>query len=422
MKRSAIALFLSITGCAILVSTCSSNSSNNSGGGGAGGSKTGLGGAGGTAAGKGGAGGTTAGQGGAAGASGGHAGSLAGQGGGAGSVGSGGAAGALGQGGAAGANTASGGAGGGSAGQGGAIGGKSGGGGAAGNGAGGSAGAHAAVGGASGNGGGGNGGAGAVAVTIQFKATVGTAPFACGVTYTNQGSTGVAVRPRDFRFYVQSVRLIDGSGQEVPVTFDVRSPWQTADVALLDFEDGSADCVDGNSEMNTTITGTVPAGSYNGVVFTNGVPDALNHGDPLTLPAPLQAGAMTWGWLYGFKFVKAELGATATPAADAGAGLGLVHLGSIGCDNSVDGGMPDYNAPPTVVCSQPDRNEIRLVGADPTTHAIVADVGAIFAATDLSQDQQCHSAGDACPSMFWALGLDFATGATLPTQTVYHVE
>jgi uncharacterized repeat protein (TIGR04052 family) len=263
---------------------------------------------------------------------------------------------------------------------------------------------------------------GGVSVTIRFKATVGTAAFACGTTYQNQGTAGTAVRPRDFRFYVQSVRLIDAQGHEVPLTMDVRSPWQTADVALLDFEDGTADCVDGNAQMNAVITGTAPAGTYGGIVFGNGVPEALNHADPLTLPAPLQAGAMTWGWLYGFKFVKAELGATATPAADAAAGLGLVHLGSVGCDNSVDGGSPDFNGPPSVACSQPNRNEIRLTGFDPTAHTIVADIGAIFAATDLSKDLQCHSEGDACPSMFWSLGVDFATGAKLKTQTVYHFE
>ncbi|HVV17289.1 MAG TPA: MbnP family copper-binding protein [Polyangia bacterium] len=270
--------------------------------------------------------------------------------------------------------------------------------------------------------GGGDADGGTRAVTLHFKATVGTAAFACGTTYQNQGTTGVSVRPRDFRFYVQSVRLISASGQEVPLALDVRSPWQTADLALLDFEDGTADCVDGNADMNSTITGTVPAGTYTGIVFSNGVPDALNHADPLTLPAPLQAGAMTWGWLYGFKFVKAELGATAAPVGDAGAGLGLAHVGSIGCDNSADGGSPDFNAPPTVVCSQANRNEIRLTGADPTVRSIVADIGAIFAATDLSKDEQCHSEGDACPSMFWSLGLDFATGAQLPTQTVYHFE
>ena len=367
MTRSSIVSLLSIAGCFALLGGCGSSSqSNNNGGAGGGAGRSGVGGtAGAGGPGAAGSGGATAGNGGGAGLGGG----------------------------------------------GGSAGGHAGGGGAPAGG--GSGGAHD---------GGTSDGSANVRVTIHFKATVGSAAFACGTTYQNQGATGVAVRPRDFRFYVESVNLLDSQGQKVPLAMDVRSPWQTADVALLDFEDGTGDCVDGNPEMNTTINGTVPAGSYAGIVFTNGVPDPLNHGDPLTLPAPLQAGAMSWGWLYGFKFIKAELGATATPAADAAAGLGLLHLGSIGCDNSVDGGSTNYNAPPTVVCTQPDRNEVRLTGFDPTVHAIVADVGAIFAATDLSKDQQCHSAGDACPSMFWAMGLDFATGARLTTQTVYHFE
>lgn len=264
--------------------------------------------------------------------------------------------------------------------------------------------------------------AGPNVVTVRFKATVGTAPFACGTTYNGQGSPKTSVRPRDFRFYVQNVRLINSQDQEVPLALNVRSPWQTADVALLDFEDGSADCVEGNPEMNTIVTGTVPAGSYKGIVFVNGVPEALNHADPLTLPAPLQVGAMTWGWLFGFKFVKAELGATAAPVGDAGVGIGLVHLGSVGCDNSVDGGTPDFNGPPSVACMQVNRNEIRLTGFDPTSHAIVADIGAIFAATDLSAVSQCHSGGAVCPLIFAALGLNFTNGDRLTTQTAYRFE
>jgi uncharacterized repeat protein (TIGR04052 family) len=266
-------------------------------------------------------------------------------------------------------------------------------------------------------------------VTIRFKATVGSAAFACGKKYTGQGSTKVTVEPRDFRFYVQSVNLLDENDKEVPVKFDTRSPWQTPDVALLDFENAKGACAaEGNAETNTVITGKVPSGKYHGVVFVNGVPDKLNHGDPLHLPAPLQAGAMTWGWLYGFKFIKAELGATATPALDddGGAalpGLGLVHPGSTGCDNvEDDAGMPDYLAPPKVACSLPNRNEIRLTGFDPAKNIIVADVGAIFSKIDLSVDNQCHSDGPTCPTEFAALGIDFSTGKSLTTQSAYHVE
>ena len=151
------------------------------------------------------------------------------------------------------------------------------------------------------------------------------------------------------------------------------------------------------------------------------VPDALNHGDPLTAPAPLQLGAMTWGWLYGFKFVKAELSAVGAPSGDAAPGLGLLHLGSVGCTNATDAG-DNFNAPPTVACGQPNHNEIHLSGFDPSSSSIVADIGALFLATDLSQDNQCHSEGTACPPLFSALGLSYATGAVLPSQGLYRVE
>ncbi|HEX4341584.1 MAG TPA: MbnP family copper-binding protein [Polyangiaceae bacterium] len=264
--------------------------------------------------------------------------------------------------------------------------------------------------------------AGPMQVTLRFKATVGAKPFACGTTYDGQGKTKVAVEPRDFRFYVQDVRLVGEHGADVPVALATRSPWQTPDVALLDFEDGTGTCVDGNADTNDVITGTVPRGKYTGVVFVNGIPDGLNHGDPLHLPAPLQVGTMTWGWLFGFKFVKAELGAVATPGGDAEPGLGLIHLGSTGCNNVDDGGMPNFGAPPTVACTQANRNEVRLDGFDPGVNSVVADLGALFAGTDLSVNNQCHSEGDSCSTEFAALGLDYTTGAHTTTQSVYRVE
>jgi uncharacterized repeat protein (TIGR04052 family) len=265
---------------------------------------------------------------------------------------------------------------------------------------------------------------GPVRVSIQFKATVGAQAFACGTTYPGQGSTGASVEPRDFRFYVHDVRLVDDHGHEVPVSLEARSPWQTPDVALLDFENGSGACAaEGNPEMNDLVTGTVPAGTYSGIVFRNGVPDALNHGDPLNAPAPLQPAAMTWGWLFGYKFVKAELAATGHPTGDAAPGLGLLHLGSVGCSNPTDdAGNPNFNAPPAVACTQANRNEIRLTGFHLGSSVIVADIGAIFRAVDLTQDHQCHSEGPSCPSMFAAAGVDTTTGAALVTQSVYRVE
>lgn len=294
------------------------------------------------------------------------------------------------------------------------------------------------------------------AVTIRFKATMGDAAFACGQTYEGQGTAATTVVPQDLRFFVEQVRLIDADDNEVPVVLDERAPFQSKEVALLDFEDGTAACINGNAELNSTITGKVPPGNYVGIVFSTAVPEELNHADPTTLPAPLQAGGLSWGWLFGYRFIVAEVAAEPHHGGEGGAGGqgaggaaggeggghhaagagaggaepdpghgpatpgGLFHLGSIECSNSEE---PDFNAPPTTACAKPFRNEIRLGGFNPTDDVIVADVGALFSDVDLSSESLCHSfAGDACPTLFEAVGLDYATGDRIDGQTFFRVE
>jgi uncharacterized repeat protein (TIGR04052 family) len=277
-------------------------------------------------------------------------------------------------------------------------------------------------------------------VTLNFRALFGDQAFACGQEYAGQGTPPAVVTPQDFRLYISDVRLIDSVGAEVPFNIDDRSPFQGGGVALLDFEDGSGACQNGNSEMNSIITGTVPVGNYTGVVFSTAVPTDLNHEDPTTLPAPLQAGNMTWGWLYGYKFIKAEVLQVlpASEAMDAGSdagtdasadasapvpGAGLFHLGSTGCSNITEADAGEnFAAPPAMTCSSPNRNRVELLGFNPADDVIIADVAELFAATDLTAISMCHSFGEACSDLFEAVGVDFATGAALDSQSFFRVE
>jgi uncharacterized repeat protein (TIGR04052 family) len=250
-----------------------------------------------------------------------------------------------------------------------------------------------------------------VPVTIQFAAALGDDDFACGRTYPNQGTPGQnrqTATPGDFRFYVQDLRLINAGGQEVPVALDVRAPWQSASVALLDFEDGQGACLNGDVGTNALITGTVPAGDYVGVAFRNGVPDDLNHDDPTTLGAPLRAPGMQWSWLSGFRFMRAQLMQTRGPAEN------VLELGSTSCSGDPVAG--------TAVCSRPNRNEVRLNGFNPATSTIVADIAAIFAQLNWRLMNECRGSDAVCETMFTAYGVDFDTGAALDTQQVYRVE
>ena len=49
------------------------------------------------------------------------------------------------------------------------------------------------------------------------------------------------------------------------------------------------------------------SGHYTGLLFTVGVPFALDHVDAATAPAPLNFTAMNWVWQAGFKFIRSEI-------------------------------------------------------------------------------------------------------------------
>lgn len=250
-----------------------------------------------------------------------------------------------------------------------------------------------------------------MAVTIKFAARVGSDDFACGQQYQNIGKSKTTVTPTDLRMFVQDVKLISQSGDEVPVVLDTRKPWQDSDVALLDFEDGSGDCNEGNAEMNTKITGKVPEDTYVGIIFSNGVPEELNHEDPTAAPDPLGMFTdLSWGWLGGYIFSKVEVRQVTTEATF---GSGIAHVGSTACTGKPQSG--------SVKCGKPNRNLVQLDEFDPKTDTIIFDVAPVFEQTDLTEMSECHSTGEFCAPMFEALGVDQTTGKALSVQAVFSV-
>jgi uncharacterized repeat protein (TIGR04052 family) len=239
------------------------------------------------------------------------------------------------------------------------------------------------------------------------------------------GTSDVEVVPADLRLFVQDVVLIRRDGVEVPVELEVRGDVQRADVALLDFEDDTGHCVGvgGTPGTNTTITGFVPEGDYEGVAFSNGVPEQVNHQNPIDLTAPLVAGPLHWNWLGGFLFVNAQLNVVAPGIADGGAGgdagaqasdaggpgSAVLHIGSSLCS-------------PNRGCEKGNRNRVVLQDFDPDQSRIVLDMAALFANLDLQEVTTCHAVGVECSGFFPPLGIDYETGAATDTQTLYHVE
>ncbi len=250
-------------------------------------------------------------------------------------------------------------------------------------------------------------------LTIRMRAMVGAEAFACGRAYHGIGTTQATVTASDFRFYVHDVRLVTPRGDTVPARLAPTAPWQDRDVALVDFEDGTASCANGTAEVHPEVTVLAPAGEYRGLAFTLGVPFARNHGDLAAQAPPLSLSRLFWSWNGGYKFLRIDLRASHGDSAATG---WVIHLGSTGCT-----GEAGAKAPTT--CAQPNRAEVRLPGFDPTRDVVVADLAALLARADVRRNQPqtamgCMSApNDAdCGGLFASLGLSHpsATGADTP--------
>jgi len=250
-----------------------------------------------------------------------------------------------------------------------------------------------------------------LAISLRFQARVGTEQFSCGKDYSNQGSTRVTVQPRDLRMFVQDLRLVTRAGIEVPVRLDMRAPWQLPEVGLLDFEDATGLCA-GTTQTNTVLTGVVPPGDYVGIAFKNGVPESLSHADPSMQTPPLGPSSLSWSWLLGYKFLVAEV--QQPTVTDGGIGYGIFHLGSTACS-----GDPVSDA--GVACARSNRSDVHLSPFDPNLDQVVIDVGGLFANTDLSRVNSCHSGQAECAEFFSRIGIAFDAGTPVSEQHVYSV-
>jgi uncharacterized repeat protein (TIGR04052 family) len=242
-------------------------------------------------------------------------------------------------------------------------------------------------------------------VTIDFKALVGSQPFSCADTAGYAIGTGTLPWiPKDFRFYVSNVRLVDASGVEAPLTLDA-SAWQGYGTALLDFENGTGQCTGGTVETNSAIQGTVAPGSYVGLKFDVGVPVASNHLNVQAANPPLANSAMYWSWTTGYKFIKIDgLINRATPFTF------NFHLGSTGCTLATPG---DFS---TSSCTTLNVPSVSFASFNARTQAVALDLALLSATTNFDTADGGGAPGcmsgatdPECAPIFPELGLPFGT-------------
>lgn len=246
-------------------------------------------------------------------------------------------------------------------------------------------------------------------VELFFRPEVRGSYLACGEDYVYGAYT---LRATDFRFFVHDVRLVTSTGAEHPLVISDDGQFQGQGLALLDFEDGSYDCIGGTPALNKTVRGTIdvdalgPA-TYTGVRFRIGVPlELVQFGvdpePPLDEPTLRAQGGQIFLTARG-SFLSSS------PALSNVRDTGIYLLGG---------------------ASRPNIPEISLDGFDLESSTIVIDWGTLLDAlpldtcTDPNLPCTCLSlpGQPLCEVILPRLGLDPTTGASTGMQTVFRIE
>lgn len=133
--------------------------------------------------------------------------------------------------------------------------------------------------------------------------------------------------------------------------------------------------------------------------FTLGLPEALNHQNPLTASAVFQAPDMHWNWQFGYKFFRLDL----APVASSTAPAWSFHLGSTGCES------PSVMRAPAAPCQAPNRVEVTLNYQ--AGQQLTLDVAPLLQGITPSSDNSCMADRQlqSCQLLLGRLGL-YAAG------------
>jgi uncharacterized repeat protein (TIGR04052 family) len=237
------------------------------------------------------------------------------------------------------------------------------------------------------------------AVEIAFELQFNGQPISCAKPVRG-------VRLTDFRFYVHELRLLGSEGQEFSVQLAPDGIWQNDKVVLIDLESGEGACVNGSAETNRVIRGSYVGADVEGIAFAVGVPQEMNHADPMQAGAPLNYTEMHWHWASGYKFLRAGVESDADGF--------FLHLGSSRCEGTI-GAIKG--------CKSANRPVVRLREFKAGTHSVVIDLGELVAGVELEDDERsdCQSGptDNECRDPFTRLGIDFDSGESTGAAAVF---
>lgn len=198
-------------------------------------------------------------------------------------------------------------------------------------------------------------------------------------------------------FFIYDIKLIAAGDRAQSFTLDTsRYPDQVALITL------------GLNQNTFALQGSAVSDTFNDIEFIVGVPDALNHANPLQASSPLNNSQMFWSWQQGYKFLRIdghfEAGDTKAPTTTR---RWAFHLGSTGCAS------PSALRPPVEPCRYSHRVHVRLEDFDPQQNHIEVNLAALLSVLGNAGNTVCtadYQAQPVCVDLLAAVGLDAQSG------------
>lgn len=162
------------------------------------------------------------------------------------------------------------------------------------------------------------------------------------------------------QFYLADFQL-DGQPQAL-----LANDWQNQHIALLGTDCHSA------GQWQVQLREPLQSGELR---FTLGVPEHLNHQNPLTATSPLQQSDMHWSWQNGYKFFRLDL-------QEATSGWSM-HLGATGCSAA------SVMRAPSAPCLAPNRPQVVINYQQGAKLSL--DLAPLFAGFTPAADNSCMS-------------------------------
>ena len=193
------------------------------------------------------------------------------------------------------------------------------------------------------------------------------------------------------RFYLHDLALQREQGDWVRPEF-LDTPHTGQGVALIDLYDDrcEANRSPGRSRAVTLLVPGRPE-RYRAVRFTLGVPEQLNHLDPMRAPPHLADTSMHWGWQAGYRFLRLD-------GKLKGQRRYAVHLGSAGCEGEIG---------QVTRCAYPNRFEVEIqgevFGPGHVRETVLLDLAALLGGAEPERGCMSDPQERECEAIFKAL-------------------